>query len=257
MHQNNEVVDQTMTREDTKMQDVVDAPEKNRGRPRESNQVGEPTNPTANKRYKREKRDYGELEELQELTLVSLNIRGFNREEKHWAISDLIHENEVHVVCLNETKLTIPVYLDNYWSHQTMLQRNGGCWTAATNKVRMTLVKALGTYLCWMRLTTGRHEVQIINCYLEPGEQQFQKDRAKRVTDIVRDIIKQDANAAVVVCGDFNNHIHHMYQQMHGMGFEHAMDPRVITHKLGGHLDQIFAKGVDITNAVVNDGFDH
>ena len=108
-----------------------------------------------------------------------------------------------------------------------------------------------------MRLTTGRHEVQIINCYLEPGEQQFQKDRAKRVTDIVRDIIKQDANAAVVVCGDFNNHIHHMYQQMHGMGFEHAMDPRVITHKLGGHLDQIFAKGVDITNAVVNDGFDH
>ena len=157
VHQINEVVDQKKTREDTKVQEVVDAPEKNRRRPRVSYQVGEPTNPTANKRYTREKRDYGELEELQELTLVSLNIRGFNREEKHWAISDLIHENEVHVVCLNETKLTIPVYLDNYWSHQTMLQRNGGCWTAATNKVRMTLVKALGTYLCWMRFTTRRH----------------------------------------------------------------------------------------------------
>jgi hypothetical protein len=25
---------------------------------------------------------------------------------------------------------------------------------------------------------------------------------------------------------------------------------------LGGHLDQIFARGVDITNALVNDGFD-
>jgi hypothetical protein len=34
------------------------------------------------------------------------------------------------------------------------------------------------------------------------------------------------------------------------------MDPRTITHKLGGHLDQIFTKGVDITNALVNDGFD-
>ena len=39
-------------------------------------------------------------------------------------------------------------------------------------------------------------------------------------------------------------------------GFSWAMDPRTITHKLGGHLDQIFTKGVDITNALVNDGFD-
>ena len=34
VHQNNEVVDHAKTREDAKMQDVVDAPEKNRGRPR-------------------------------------------------------------------------------------------------------------------------------------------------------------------------------------------------------------------------------
>jgi hypothetical protein len=70
-----------------------------------------------------------------------------------------------------------------------MLQRNGGTWTAASNKVKLTLVKALGTYLCWVRLTTGRQEVQILNCYLEPGKEQFQEERAKRVTDIVKDII--------------------------------------------------------------------
>ena len=55
------------------------------------------------------------MEELQELTMISLNIRGFNSEEKHHTIGKLIHDNECHVVCLNETKLTIPVYLDNYW----------------------------------------------------------------------------------------------------------------------------------------------
>jgi hypothetical protein len=51
-----------------------------------------------------------------------------------------------------------------------MLQRNGGVWTAATNKKIMTLVKALGTYFWWTRMTTGRNEVQILNCYLETGE---------------------------------------------------------------------------------------
>ena len=98
-------------------------------------------------------------------------------------------EEQFDVVCLNETKLTGPVYLDNYWSYQTMLQRNGGAWTAASNKVKLTLVKALGTYLCWVRLTTGRQEVQILNCYLEPWKERFQEERAKRVTDIIKDII--------------------------------------------------------------------
>jgi hypothetical protein len=143
----------------------------------------------ADKQNYRTRRDDSEFSELQEFTMMSLNIRGFNSEEKQRAIGQLIHQEEFHVVCLNETKLTIPVYLDNYWSHQTMLQRNGGTWTAASNKVKLTLVKALGTYLCWVRLTTGRQEVQILNCYLEPGKEQFQEERAKRVTDIVKNII--------------------------------------------------------------------
>ena len=56
-------------------------------------------------------------EELQELTLMSLNIRGFNGEDKQLVIGELIHREQFYVVCLNETKLTSPVYLDNYWSH--------------------------------------------------------------------------------------------------------------------------------------------
>ena len=48
----------------------------------------------------------------------------------------------------------------------------------------------------------------------------------------------------------------HMLRELHHLNFSHAIDPRVITHKMGGHLDQIFARGVDITNALVNDGFD-
>ena len=42
---------------------------------------------------------------LEEITMISLNIRGFNGEDKQRAIGQLIRENEIHLVCLNETKL--------------------------------------------------------------------------------------------------------------------------------------------------------
>jgi hypothetical protein len=121
---------------------------------------------------------------------MSLNIRGFNGEEKQQAIGELIHHENFHVVCLNETKLTIPAYLDNYWPHQTMIQRNGETWTAATYKVYMSLDRSLGTYLCWMRVTSGRNVVHLLNWYFEPGEEQFKMERAKRVTDIIKNIVK-------------------------------------------------------------------
>ena len=60
-------------------------------------------------------------EKLDEITMISLNIRGFNNEAKQEVIGELVNREGVHLVCLNETKLQIPLYLDNYWSHQTML----------------------------------------------------------------------------------------------------------------------------------------
>ena len=95
--------------------------------------------------------------------------------------------------------------------------------------MNLTLVKAFGTYLCWVRLTTGKHEVQILNCDLEPGNEPFKAERANRVTDIIKDIIKQDADAAIVVCGDFNNHIHYMYREMHFLNFTMAYDKHTST----------------------------
>ena len=96
------------------MRNVDNAHDQKRGRQPESNVTNNTTNLAPNKRNLRAKRYDDELEELQELTMISLNIRGFNKEEKHWAISDFIRENDVNVVSLNETKLTIPVYIDNY-----------------------------------------------------------------------------------------------------------------------------------------------
>ena len=63
-----------------------------------------------------------------------------------------------------------------------------------------------------------------MNFYLEPGNEPFKTERAKRITDIIKDIIKQDADAAIVVCGDLNNHINHMYRELNFLQFKHAID---------------------------------
>ena len=81
------------------------------------------------------------------------------------------------------------------------------------------------------------------------------KDRAKRVTDIVRDIVKQDPNAPIVVCGDFNNHMDFVVEQLGPMQFTPALEQGTETHRLGGHLDQVFARNMTIGNVVMSPGY--
>jgi len=151
----------------------------------------------------------------------------------------VIDNEKPDVICINETKLQSDLYLDNYWSYQTMFQRKGGCWTAAKNSqnVRLQLVKALGSYLCWTRLTTGPIQVQILNCYLEGGDSLYNKNRALRVIEIVHDILRQDVNAAIVVCGDFNNHLPTIDYQLSKLNFIPSLRSDIATHKFGNQLD--------------------
>jgi hypothetical protein len=94
--------------------------------------------------------------------------------------------------------------MDGYWAHQTELQRSGGCWTAAGKGISLTLTKSLRTYMCWTKAIVGNSCIYILNCYLEPGEDEQIKNRATRISEIAADILKQDSQARIVVCGDFN-----------------------------------------------------
>ena len=156
------------------------------------------------------------------------------------------------MVCFSETKLQSAMYLGGFWSYQTMFQRNGGCWNAARTNSRHQLVKSLGTYMCWTQLQLGNTYVQVFNCYLHPGEQQNLKDRAKRVLDIIRDVIRQDPNTPIVVCGDFNNHIVTMCEGLSLHNFEPAIPCGTETHIRGGHLDQVFVRNMKLGAVVMN-----
>jgi endonuclease/exonuclease/phosphatase family metal-dependent hydrolase len=80
-------------------------------------------------------------------------------------------------------------------------------------------------------LEIGKHTVQILNCYVQPGEQQELKDRAKRIVDIAKDIVKQDPHAPVIVCGDFNNHIAVVCESLSHCNFAPAIVCGTETHR--------------------------
>ena len=62
----------------------------------------------------------------------------------------------------------------------------------------------------------------------------------------MRDIIRQDPSAAIVVCGDFNNHMTCIAEQLGPLNFTAALDPSTETHNQGGNLDQVFARNMTI-----------
>jgi len=110
------------------------------------------------------------LQSCDEFTIVNYNVRGINTEEKQKRVYQVLGRYRPQIVCLNETKLQSPMYLDRYWSFQTNAQRHGGCWTASLTNAKLSLVKTMGTHLCWTQLEIANHTVQVLNCYIYSGE---------------------------------------------------------------------------------------
>ena len=86
--------------ETSQKSESTSATHQQRGREQERREGG-----ATHKDFHRRRENDQEREMLEEITMISLNIRGFNGEEKQRTIGQLIRENEIHLVCLNETKL--------------------------------------------------------------------------------------------------------------------------------------------------------
>ena len=76
-----------------------------------------------------------------------------------------------------------------------------------------------------------------------------------RVAEVVKDIIKQDPNAPIVVCGDFNNHMTYIVEQLGPLSFTAAVEPSTETHRQGGHLDQVFARNMTFGEVNLSPGY--
>jgi hypothetical protein len=70
-----------------------------------------------------------------------------------------------------------------------------------------------------------------------------------------RDIIKQDPNAPIVFCGDFNNHMTYIVEQLGPLSFTAAVEPSTDTHRQGGHLYQVFARNMTFGEVNLSPGY--
>ena len=146
----------------------------------------------------------------EDLSLLMWNVRGINSEKKQRYLGWLIKEQKPDFVMLNETKLTSPLYLDGYHSHQTLLKRSGGCITF-TNLKNHRKVKALGTYVNWSKVPMGGEEVHLLNVYVEPGQEAFVVKRADTVISLAKGIIRQDPAAKIIQGGDLNGQLNKVH----------------------------------------------
>jgi len=124
-----------------------------------------------------------------DLSVLMWNVRGINSEKKQRYLGWLINEQKPDFVMLNETKLTSPLYLDDYFSHQTLLKWSGGCITF-TNLKNHRKIKALGTYVNWFKVPLGGEEVHLLNVYIEPGQDAFVVKRADTVISLAKGIVR-------------------------------------------------------------------
>ena len=100
------------------------------------------------------------------LTLLLWNVRGLNAPKKQLYLDRLIRDQRPDIVMLNETKLTSKLFLEGYFSHQTLSKCSGGCITFSNLRSHRK-VKALGTYLSWSKVLLGNEELHILNVSLE------------------------------------------------------------------------------------------
>ena len=83
-------------------------------------------------------------------------------------------------------------------------------------------MKTLGSYLCWTQTFVEGISLNTLICYLEPGEAELVRNQTKRMLEIVTDMIKQDREVQIVVCGDFNKQLPHIAKELRKDGFTSA-----------------------------------
>ena len=111
---------------------------------------------------------------------------------------------------LTETRLNRTFRMDGMRVCQTCYQTKGGCLTASSMSSHRR-VKQLGTYLSWSKILTTEGEVQLLTCYIEPGDNKTTRERTDKVVALVQDMVKQDRNARILLGGDINGQLGNMH----------------------------------------------
>ena len=65
-----------------------------------------------------------------------------------------------------------------------MYQKKGGCLTASTIEGNRR-VKQLGTYMSWSKIPSKEGEIQLVSCYIEPGDTEITRQRTEKIVAVI------------------------------------------------------------------------
>jgi hypothetical protein len=92
-----------------------------------------------------------------------------------------------------------------------------------------------------------------MNLYIEPGLKEHIVKRAEKAVVTVKDMIRQFADAKIIVAGDLNGHVTLIHESLTKLGFFPALEPGTPTHRDGNHLDQLWVRNLEITAVALAD----
>ena len=91
---------------------------------------------------------------------------------------------------------------------------------------------------------------------MEPGDTEVTRERTERIVAIVKDMIRQDRSARIILGGDINGQLANLHKQLSKCGFRAGLEPGTQTHQGGNHLDQLWVRNLQIKNTLVSESHD-
>ena len=107
--------------------------------------------------------------------------------------------------------------------------------------------------MSWTNINTEEGEIQLLCCYIEPGDNEVTRGRLDKITSIVQDMIRQDRNARIILGGDINAQVNNLHERLTKMGFTPGLEEGTPTHRDGNMLDQVWVRNLQVTNVLLSE----
>ena len=189
------------------------------------------------------------------ITLGYWNTRGLGDGWKQQQTLEAINtylDGQPDILIRSETNCKAKINLHGLLSFQTRLSARGGTATIFQSE-KSRRIKALNENIFW---TTGRHEgalVHYICLYIPPNNATIADLTLRQTKWILHRIFKIDAQSKVIIAGDLNRvgmkkcaFLESQYQ------LKPSIDSDTATHKLGGHLDNVWSNLTVTATKLVN-----
>ena len=159
-------------------------------------------------------------------------------------------------MALSEVKLSKKFKIDGWASGQTRFSRHGGCWVGSKLD-HCKHIKSLDTNITWFSVAIDYVPIHIISCYLQPQDRRHTTESINRLLFIIEDVTRRIPSSRFIILGNFNENRQEVERVLRSKNFAPLIIDGTPTHRLGGHLDQVFSNFGGTSEIIQIDFSDH